>query len=494
MRLFEWLVVVAVIAIAWEWARGRRPGVRLGMLAAVLVAASIVVEGQRAAMWPAYVVAGIAALMAVRGVGATEGAVRGGGLRVVGRGLGALVVVLLGVGLPVVWPVIKLPKPSGPYPVGTVWLVVRDSARHERFSSVPGAVREFPVKVWYPAPAGTTGASAPYAEPAEMTALGLIPKLLTRQATLIKTHSIAGAPMVEGRAPVLIFSHGYTGYAAQNTPQMEELASRGYVVASIAHTGEASWTPFPDGHGVPIDSGVLNSMTRQMKQGIKAADQKRMFDSVSAALAVPDLALRQAGFRRFLDLSPEPLRSASVREWALDTKVLVDRLGALNAGAVPSPFKDRLDLEHLGVFGMSYGGATAGEFCRLDRRCRAAINIDGGQYGGLIDDSLTVPLLILASEQAYGVHLPVLDLTRGPAYLAAVPATNHIGLTDLSLQGPLFRWAGITGKLDPDRREDIMTSFVVGFFEKYLMGRSPELFDGLPARFPEVKITKRNVP
>ena len=130
MRLFEWLVVVAVVAIAWEWARGRRPGVRLGMLAAVLVAASIVVEGQRAAMWPAYVVAGIAALMAVRGVGATEATVRGGGLRAVGRGLGALVVVLLGVGLPVVWPVIKLPKPSGPYPVGTVWLVVRDSARH----------------------------------------------------------------------------------------------------------------------------------------------------------------------------------------------------------------------------------------------------------------------------------------------------------------------------------------------------------------------------
>jgi len=56
----------------------------------------------------------------------------------------------------------------------------------------------------------------------------------------------------------------------------------------------------------------------------------------------------------------------------------------------------------------------------------------------------------------------------------------------------LYRWTGLTGKLDPDRREAIMTGFVLGFFEKYLMGRS-ELFDSLPGRFPEVQITKRNV-
>ena len=37
-----------------------------------------------------------------------------------------------------------------------------------------------------------------------------------------------------------------------------------------------------------------------------------------------------------------------------------------------------------------------------------------------------------------------------------------------------------------------MTGFVLGFFEKYLMGR-PALFDSLPARFPDVQITRRNV-
>ena len=98
-----------------------------------------------------------------------------------------------------------------------------------------------------------------------MSFLGIIPKFLSRQATLVKTHAILDAPPAEGQAPVLIFSHGYTGYIAQNTPQVEELASRGYVVASIGHTGEAAAVPFPDGRIIPIDSAVLDAQLAELK-------------------------------------------------------------------------------------------------------------------------------------------------------------------------------------------------------------------------------------
>jgi predicted dienelactone hydrolase len=490
MRPFEWLIAAAVVVIAWYWFRGRRLGRLPAQAAALAVVASILVEQARVVMVPAYLVVTIAALLSLRAPATS--APKGGWFRILGRGTLALVVVILGVVMPWLWPVIKLPTPTGRHPVGTMWLAVRDTTRRERFTTVPGAVREFPVKVWYPAPPGTVGTAAPYALPGELTALGIIPDLLARQVRLVKTHSLLGVPVAQGRAPVLVFSHGYTGYAAQNTPQMEELASRGYIVASIAHPGEAALAPFPDGRNIPIDTSIINGMKRQMAAA-KNIDPKRLFDSLGAALTVPDPAARQANFRAFLKLSPEPLQSQSVREWALDTKALLDVFENLNAGAVQSPFKERMDLERIGIFGMSYGGATAGEFCRQDKRCKVAVNIDGGQYGGLVDDSLMVPLLILASEQAYGVHVPVLDLTRGPAFLARVPATTHMGLTDMTLQGPvLYRWTGLTGKLDPDRREAIMTEFVLGFFEKYLMGR-PSLFDSLPGRFPDVQITRRNV-
>ncbi len=492
MRPFEWTIALVVAAIVWQWVRGRRAAFGLGAAGAVLVAASVLLEGQRAAMWPAYVIVLVALALALRRPVAPP--VRAGVIKRGLRTLGALVALLLGVGLPWLWPVLKLPTPTGPHPIGTAWLVVRDSTRRERFSAKPGAVREFPVKIWYPASAGATGRMAEYAAPEAVSTVA--PLLLARQMRLVRTHAIVGAPMAEGRAPVVIFSHGYGGYAEQNTPQMEELASRGYLVASIAHPGEAGWAPFPDGRGVRFDTGLTNAARRRLaKEGGKAPDPARLMDSLSRELAVPDRTERLANFRKFLDLSPEPLRSESVNEWALDTKALVDLLGDLYAGHLKSPFMGKLDLEHLGVFGMSYGGATAGEFCRRDHRCRAAINIDGGQYGGLIDDSLRVPLLILGSEQAIAVHGPVLDLARGPAFLARVPATTHMGLSDATLLSPvLFRWTGFTGKLDPDRREAIMSDFIVGFFEKYLMQRSPELFDGLAKKYPDVTLTTRNVP
>jgi hypothetical protein len=44
-----------------------------------------------------------------------------------------------------------------------------------------------------------------------------------------------------------MFSHGYGGVIMQNTVLMEELASHGYVVFSIAHPYEAVVTAFPNG-------------------------------------------------------------------------------------------------------------------------------------------------------------------------------------------------------------------------------------------------------
>lgn len=487
MRTLEWVIALVVAIIAWYWVRGRRAPRGAGLAGALAIVASVLIEKPRAVMVPAYLVVAVALLLSLRGkqpVGP-----RGGWLRVTGRGLLVLVVFLFGIALPYLWPVIRLPTPAGPHRIGTTWIAVRDTGRAERFGAA-GADREFPVQVWYPTTADATGPMAPYARADEMSFVGTVPALLAAQSTLVKTHAILDAPVAAGRWPVLVFSHGYSGYIAQNTPQMEELASRGYVVASIGHTGEAAAAAFPDGRVVLMDTTVMASLRKQVEEMGKV-DAQRMMDSVGAALSVPDPAERLANFRRFLGTTAEPLRSESVREWSLDTEELVNRLAAMDSGTVPSPFRGALDLERLGVFGMSYGGATAGEFCAQDVRCKAAINIDGGQYGRLVDDSLMVPLLIIASSQAYGVHVPVLDLTRGPAFLVRVPETNHIGLTDLSLQGPLFGWMGVTGKLDPARREAILTDYVVGFFEKYLMNRNPELFDGLAATYPEVEVRKR---
>jgi len=489
MRPLETILVAGAALVLLGWAMGWRARRMLPLLLAVLAVAQILVEGQRLAMWPAYavvVVAALAGLTKSRPIAPNRPRWR----RAV-RMASAGVLFLFAIGLPVLWPVMRLPRPTGPFGVGQVWLAVVDSTRRERFAE-PGTPRRIPVKIWYPAAADAAGPRATYGDPRELAGAGL-PPILFSHVGLIRTHAVLGAPLAPGdRFPVLVFSHGYGGGFGQNTVQMEELASQGYVVASIAHVGEAGWAPFPDGTGVAMDTGIVNRQRRA------AAEPEAMKKALAAMARFDSVATPEAGLaelRRFISSTDEPLRSESVAEWAADTRAVVDLLGMFDHGGEATPFRGRLDLGRLGVFGMSYGGATAGEFCRQDQRCKAAVNIDGGQYGGLVDDSLRVPLLIMASSQAYSVHLPVLELARGPAYLVKVPETTHIGLTDLSLFAPsALRWAGVTGALDPERRERIMTAYLLGFFDTYLKNAQSPLLNGSSDEFPDVSVVRRNVP
>jgi predicted dienelactone hydrolase len=392
------------------------------------------------------------------------------------------------------WPAFELPTPGGPHRIGTTWMVVKDATRSERFADTPGATRELPVKLWYPAPDDASGPTDLYAAPESVTVL--FPLALNQRLRRVKTHAVVDAPMAELRAPVLMFSHGYGGYAEQNTVQMEALASRGYVVASIAHPGEAAWAPYPDGRGVAYAKQLTEAAKRrrrESKEGVLAL--RRRHKRLLKALDTTDPVERLARYREFLHLRHEPLFSESVREWALDTKAVVDHLEALDAGQPASPFKGKLDMARLGVFGMSYGGATAVEFARTDPRCIAAADIDGLPYGGLLDSSISVPLLILvAGDDGHAAWVPGLDRCAGPTYLANVPDTTHMGLTDLPLQmPPWLRWTGMGGRMPAARRGSIMSDWLVAFFEKHLLSGSPASLDRLSQRYPEVKLTRRHV-
>ncbi len=488
MRPIETIVVVGAALILLGFGAGWRARRGLPWLLVAITVVHWAVEGQRLAMWPVYLIVVVAAVMTlVRGPSRAPTRAR---WRQAARGFVALVLFTVAIPLPVLWPVMKLPLPGGPFGIGQRWLVVVDSSRQERFA--PGGVRRFPVKIWYPAAPGVTGTRARYGDPREMGGAAL-PVALFAQVGLIRTHAILDAPPAAGdRFPILVFSHGYGGGFGQNTVQMEELASQGYVVASIAHPGEAAWAPFPDGTGMAMDTGITNLMARLNAE--PGAEKKSLAAMARLDSATTPIA-RVAALRQFLGEGPEPLRSESIVEWAADTRALVDLLAILDHGGASSPFHGRLDLARLGVFGMSYGGATAGEFCRQDTRCKAVLNIDGGQYGGLVNDSLVVPFMIMASSQARAVHGPVLELTRGPAYLITVPETTHMGLTDLTIAAPhLFRWIGLTGKLDPDRRQSIMTAYTLGFFDTYLKGMRSPLLDGSSAQFSDVAVVRRNTP
>src|SRR5262249_10364709 len=97
-----------------------------------------------------------------------------------------------------------------------------------------------------------------------------------------------------------------------------------------------------------------------------------------------DLAVRVADGRVIKQVEPPHEGAARlrfqrerVRVRAQDMQFVLDQLTQLNAGTIDSPFRERLDLQHVGAFGHSVGGMTAGEACMKDTRFVAGANMDG---------------------------------------------------------------------------------------------------------------------
>ena len=143
---------------------------------------------------------------------------------------------------------VTLPKPLGGYTVGI---------RHLSFTyDYCGESREVPVYLYYPAddagdtPAYPYGTEQLYAEnPQKDTLLS------------VKTQMFEGLPLSTRQKsyPVTLFSVGFGCFTLFNSVLCCDLASRGFVVASIAHPGDGA-VLFPDGRPAFIDKDKLDTM------------------------------------------------------------------------------------------------------------------------------------------------------------------------------------------------------------------------------------------
>ena len=362
--------------------------------------------------------------------------------------LGGLLIIVLVTALPILFPIFQFPAPEGPYPVGTTNLHLVDQSRPETFTPIPDDKREFMVKIWYPAEVEPGAKPDAYLEH--------LPFQLSHLA-LVKTHAYQDVPVsaVQSSFPVLIFSHGYIGLVDQNLTLMEELASQGYIVCSIAHTYQAQATVFPDGRNVPVDL----SLSTDFLKGI---------------------APTQSDYGEHL------------RIWTDDTLYLMDELEKIQLGEQDLMLTDKLDLDRIGVFGMSFGGVAAVQVCSEDSRCHAGINLDAGlprDYSGrAIESPLNQPFLfMLREDQAAMVHTNM-NAVENTAYGIRVRGTTHLDFTDLFLYLPVLKYTNIFGPIDGYHMIDIIKDYTVAFFDEYLKGESSTLLNDLSPDYPEVEI------
>ncbi|MEU8758677.1 alpha/beta hydrolase [Streptomyces sp. NPDC048659] len=348
---------------------------------------------------------------------------------------------------------LELPAPTGPERVGSTVLHLVDRSRPDPW--VPTADgRELMVTLHYPAARRSHGAPAPYATEAEtrllLGGLGVQDPAGAPALAAMPTHSETGVRPAPGRHPLVVLSPGFSAPRYTLTHLAEDLASRGYVVASVDHAYESLGTAVPDGR-------ILTCVA------CKALDED----------GVP----------------PSTVTAAR----AADTRFLLDRL----TGPRPAwRYAAAIDRTRIGMAGHSIGGASAATAMLADRRVDAGVNMDGAFWDTLPAGGLGGrPFLLLGTDDA--VHLPggqdatwdaTWPLLGGWKRWLTVAGTDHFSFSD----GPLLqrRFGLPTGGIEAERAMALTRVYVGAFFDRHLRGRSEPLLAGPSPLHPEVKFQR----
>jgi dienelactone hydrolase len=296
-------------------------------------------------------------------------------------------------------------------------------------------------------------------------------KFLTRDLTRVRTHSYSDSQVSpqERSYPVILMRAGLAGLVTGNTSLAEDLASHGYVVAGFDAPYRSSVVVFPDGRVIaraPQNNADLFSGSEQ-----------------------------------------EKLAAKLVEAWSADMSFALDRLEQLNESDPSGRFLGRLDLQRVGVFGHSLGGATALQFCHSDSRCKAGIDVDGAPLGAVIEEGVTQPFMFILSEHLQGGDTDaegrrVVDNIRSiydrlPSdrrVWITIRGANHFGFSDdgALFKSPLLmsglRTIGLL-PLNGRRQMELTAHYISTFFDVYLRGESASELKS-QSRYPEVEDTQ----
>ena len=377
-----------------------------------------------------------------------------------------LILLAVSTALPILLPVPKIAAPSGQFEVGTTIYEFTDAARKELYSG-KDEPRRFMVQVWYPAEVTSTAQHAQWMPepkiyaPAIASFLGM-PSFFLDHLSLSASPAYLDVPLAETSEPypVILFSHGWRGFNAQNTGQAVELASHGYVVIATQHTYGAVITVFPDG---------------------------------TVALNNPKALPENAD-----DPNYEIVARKLVNQWAQDMAFVLDQFQGFDEDA-GSLFFQKLDMERIGVYGHSTGGGAAIQFCGTDSRCKAVLGMDPFMRPvsvEVIENGLSQPAFFMFSQgwadlvdsknnQLFNQFYPNVSNSKGAI---SIDGTKHYDFSDLPLLSPIAPQLGLKGPLSGKRVTEIVNAYLIDFFEMTLSNKPSTLFSGSFDDFSEVKM------
>lgn len=281
----------------------------------------------------------------------------------------------------VLFPNLNSVKTTGKYSYASQVLELTDTSRIEEFKS-DGSPRKLSVLVYYPDENG----------------------------------------IAENTCPLLVFSHGGISTKTSNLSLYKELASHGYVVASIDHTYHALSTEI-DGMKIHIDSGYMRELRDE--------------DSHS------DIENSYSCFQKWMKLRTDDI------DFVIDT--FIEK--SMNEG---NSFYSLIDADRIGVAGHSLGGSAALGAARQRDDIKAVLALESPymcDITGIEGDEFTwdttpynCAVMNIYSDSGYALigtdnkymqnknHLK----NSGNIRYCYIEGSNHYTLTDLVRTSPVL--------------------------------------------------------
>lgn len=350
----------------------------------------------------------------------------------------------------------ELSRPTGPYAVGAEVLHLTDRTRTDPWAPEPGP-RELMVTVHYPARPGGSGPT-PYMTTDEarlmLAGRGLEDVVPPELVSGTRTHARTAAPAERGRFPLVLLSPGFGTPRATLTSLAEDLASRGYVVASVDHAYETSGTSFPGGRVLAC------AACDRLESAPTDEAQRKLLNAVSTGRAA-------------------------------DLSFVLDRL----TGRRPAwRHSGMIDASRVAAAGHSIGGSAAASVMLTDSRFDAGVNMDGGFQERIPAQGLGGrPFMMIGTDDLHRPGGGDESWDEGWPRLGgwkrwlSVKGSGHFSFTDVPALGEqLGLPTDPDAPLSGERSTGITRAYVAAFMDLHLKGRQQPLLNGPAADNPEV--------
>lgn len=277
-------------------------------------------------------------------------------------------------------------------------------------------------------------------------------------------------PSEKGKYPLVVFSHGAFGVIESNYSTYAELASNGYVVASIGHPYHAMFVEDVNGKITMVDMEFLKQIYANNGEYSEEAERQEY------ELSLEWMELRSADMNFVLDTILEEVEQMEKNSDASSDKVF-----------------ELIDTTKIGLMGHSMGGATAVQLGRERNDIAAVIDLEGtmlGEYVGFEngyevynEEPYPVPVLDVNSK-AVREDIKTLEeqhpdweyvndyLGRNAVSYREVifNGAGHLNFTDLPMISPALAGLLGVGEVDAEECMKNVNEVVLTFFNFYLKG------------------------